>query len=332
MALEVPVWMQEGTYSARQDRQLIAALSSGGVVAPHAGGFAVSERAAGPNFTVDVAAGRAVVPGTSQPGQGSYLCVSTATENVAVPPAPGANSRVDLVVVRVRDSQVAGPDNDFVVEVVEGVAGADPVAPAVPDDAVALAEVVVSSDAVAVTDSMIGDRRQAAGPQQEFFHSEIVDGVGSVTLNIPAGFGNFLVEFGVTGQASSAATLRARINGIDEGYALSVSRLRGSEVMVVGSDTRDSPYLLLGGLPSGDAGQLAGVRGTITAAPYGDGSGRRCIVEAQGFETSDGNGALSVVAGGSCLTPIKRVETVTFMLNTGTFVDTQVWVRAHPNV
>ena len=164
MALERPIWQQSGTYSARLDRQLIAALSTGGVVAPHEGAFAVTERGAGANFSVDVAPGRAVVPGTSQANQGSYVCVSTATENIEVPPAPGANARLDLVVLKVRDSQIAGSDDDFMIELIEGVAAPDPVAPAVPDDGLPLAQILVESVDVSVTDGMITDLRLPVRP------------------------------------------------------------------------------------------------------------------------------------------------------------------------
>jgi hypothetical protein len=64
-----PLWMQgDGdeetpsvSYSARQDRQLIASIFTEGILGD--GSFAVSQRSAGANFSVDVAAGVAASPG-----------------------------------------------------------------------------------------------------------------------------------------------------------------------------------------------------------------------------------------------------------------------------
>ena len=133
-----PLWLQDGSYSATADRQLIAALWPAG----GASGGAVT--AVTNTMTVSVAAGYAAVPLTG--GQGSALCRWDAAE---IPPALGASppsgqSRIDLIVVQVRDTALdSGANVDFVLQVVAGTPAATPTVPAVPANALALAQVLV---------------------------------------------------------------------------------------------------------------------------------------------------------------------------------------------
>lgn len=162
MTLEVPLWAQGGTYPARLDRMLIAAMHDEGVIDLTA--FAVTERGAGANFTVDVSAGDAVVTGDDETDQGNYYVRSTAVENIAVTAAPGSNSRIDLVVLQINDPTAGGAvGDDFTIETVDGTADPSPVPPALPDSALLLATILVSSSDASVTDSMITDARVLAG-------------------------------------------------------------------------------------------------------------------------------------------------------------------------
>jgi len=68
----------------------------------------VAQRAAGANFSVDVAQGVVAVSGTSVAYQGTYLCRSTSSVNVPMPAPPGTGSRTDLVVAQVYDKQADG--------------------------------------------------------------------------------------------------------------------------------------------------------------------------------------------------------------------------------
>lgn len=159
MTQELPVWTQNNTFSARLDRQVIKALWSEGVLS----GLAVGQRGAGTNMSVDIAAGSAVIEGDDQSDQGSYLAITSVLENVAISAAPGSNSRIDLVYYRVNDPNAGGPsgdDSSFGVAV--GTADPSPTVPALPTSAIPLAEILVASGTVAITDAMITPRRSAA--------------------------------------------------------------------------------------------------------------------------------------------------------------------------
>lgn len=159
MATENPLWEQNLAYAARLDRTLIDNVFTEGVVDLASGGLAVSERAAGANMSVDIAAGVAVVEGDDQADQGKYLCRSTGVENRAIATADPNDPRIDLVIARVRDSNVTGTDDDWILEVLTGTPDPSPSAPAVPNTAIALAEVSVAASASSITDSDITDRR-----------------------------------------------------------------------------------------------------------------------------------------------------------------------------
>ena len=158
MALLPPIFQQNNQYSARVTRQLVDEIGTEGVVG--AGDFAVTERAAGASMSVDIAAGRAFIAGTDQANQGTYLCISESVENVVVEPADPSLGRIDLVVAQVRDPNaggVAGDDWAFVV--IEGTPDAAPVAPALPDSAIPLAEVEVNAAVTSILDADITDLR-----------------------------------------------------------------------------------------------------------------------------------------------------------------------------
>lgn len=163
MTIELPLWLQgdgagSAVYPARLDRQLISNLFTEGILGPTS--FAVSERGAGANFTVDVAAGVAVIEGDDEANQGNYLAVSTSTENIVVSAAPGSNSRYDLVVLQVNDPQAGGGAGDNItIEVVAGTAAASPTIPTTPDSALLLATLLVTSSHVAIETADITDAR-----------------------------------------------------------------------------------------------------------------------------------------------------------------------------
>jgi len=150
-----PLWQQGGSYAASVDRILPATLwPSGGV-----SGGAVS--AVANTMTVSVAPGTVAV--VLQAGQGVALCRWDAAEIVTIAAAPPAGqSRIDLIVVQVRDNALdAGGNNDFVMAVVTGTAATtgSQVPPAVPTNAYALAQVLVGPSIANLNTATITDLR-----------------------------------------------------------------------------------------------------------------------------------------------------------------------------
>lgn len=164
-------FIQAGSYSAEDFRHALQALETnegvasslkprGGVVPGEGGSLAVS--APGGTMTVNVATGRAIIPGTTAALQSAYTYLNDATKAVTISAANATNPRRDLIVARVQDATYAGAVNSATVEVVTGTPAASPVAPATPASSIVLAEILLPAGAggAAVTSGMITDRRQ----------------------------------------------------------------------------------------------------------------------------------------------------------------------------
>lgn len=163
MTLQTPVWLQNGTYPARIDRIFADVLFGEGVMAVSAGDLRVTQRGAGANVSVDIAAGRACITGDDTADQGNYLVRNDGTVNLVMPAAPGANKRIDVVFVRVNDPAAGGPAGDNATfGYVSGAVAAAPTPPATPTSAIALAQVLRTAGDVSITNAMITDVRAQA--------------------------------------------------------------------------------------------------------------------------------------------------------------------------
>jgi len=162
---DVPLWLQNDIYPARIDRALIDAIWTEGII----DGFAVSQRAAGANFSVDVAAGHGAIHGDDQSAQGGYLAYITGTTNVPIA-VPDSLARVDLIILRINDPQAGGTaGNNATIEPLKGTPSAsNPQPPALPASAIELARVTVSAGASSITSAVIDINKRAAATVRAF--------------------------------------------------------------------------------------------------------------------------------------------------------------------
>jgi microcystin-dependent protein len=248
MTLEFPIWQQNKGYSARLDRQLIAALWDEGVM--DVASCKVTQTGNG-DMTVTVSIGEAVVEGDDQPDQGSYLVKVTSEEVAAVPVRPGSNSRLDLVVLRVNDSNAgssAEPADVAVIEVIAGTPSSTPVAPNPPESAIVLAVIgPITPSTVAITNSIITEARTLAGRKCAPGTSESYTGSEGW---IPNGW---LVE---GGQAVSR-TKYPRLNALYAALGYPYGAGDGSTTFNV-RDKRGRVGVGLDNMGGSDAGRLAG--------------------------------------------------------------------------
>lgn len=166
MAFHTPLWQQNEDYTAAEDRGVFALAPGVGPLSPD--DLVVSQRATGANLSVDVSAGRAIIPAATA-ARGRYLVHSDAVENVPLGTAPGAgSSRIDRIIARVHDTEYDGPGDgdEWYLQVVPGTPAASPTVPAMPAgvSAVELARVAVGESVVAISDGDITDRRSFASP------------------------------------------------------------------------------------------------------------------------------------------------------------------------
>lgn len=169
MALEKPLWMQPSsgdaaiTYSAQQDRAglLSAVFSREGVLDVDAGQLKLSQRAAGANFSIDVATGRCAIVGDDASDQGTYLCTSTTVLNIATPVKPTSGSRRHRVIARVRDKFHNGSwtTYEWVIEILPDTGSG---APAQPASAITLGFINMTSTMTSVVTANLEDARPRA--------------------------------------------------------------------------------------------------------------------------------------------------------------------------
>ena len=157
-----PIWQQNRSYSARLDRSIIAYLFSEGIANLVGGDLLVTQNSLGVDNSVDVAVGSGIVTGDDETNQGNYLCRIETKINVPFTASPVANSRIDLLVLAVNDpvaGSVRTPANAADLLIVVGVAGAVPVAPAIPATAIPLAQVLRTVGDTFINNAMITDVR-----------------------------------------------------------------------------------------------------------------------------------------------------------------------------
>ena len=179
----VPIFLQAGSHPAEETRLALGSMLgtatgsfAGGVGSVdrahgvvNASDFAVTQRGAGANMSVDVAAGSAWVRGTQSADQGAYHAYNDGTVNLSIASADPTNPRIDLVVIRVQDAFYSGATNSASVTVVTGTAAASPSDPTLPANALVLARVRVLAGATSITTARITDVRTRAASGSESY-------------------------------------------------------------------------------------------------------------------------------------------------------------------
>jgi hypothetical protein len=159
MTRYTPLWQQAGSYAASVDRNLFANLF------PAGGANLPIPTVVANTMNVTIPPGRAAV--VLQAGANVALCAWDANEvvtSLAAPPA--GNTRIDLVILQVRDPQLdAGVNNDFLFQVLAGAnSTGTPVAPTVPANALPICSYTVPAVAANLNGVTITRVSGATGP------------------------------------------------------------------------------------------------------------------------------------------------------------------------
>lgn len=164
-----PGWLQNAgaTHTAEQMRGYLGSLITGFAVTTPRGGIHASAGTAlvvtqngTPNMSVNVGSGIAYIPGTESTNQGTYFAQNFGVVNLTIATAPGSGqSRIDLVVFKVQDSQYSGSTNSCSLAVVTGTASASPSVPSAPSNSLILAQIAVGANVTSITTSNITDKR-----------------------------------------------------------------------------------------------------------------------------------------------------------------------------
>lgn len=170
MTVQLPAWLQAGSYNAEIDRFVGTGLLNPATALTGRGGV---RRVVGTEFQVtaslpasmqvQVAPGMAFVQGGYSATQGVYTVVNDATFSVTISAASSTNPRIDLVVLEVLDQAYAGSSNLAQVRVVTGVASSSPVPPSVTGSYIVLAQILVPTSASTISSTNVVDVRPFGG-------------------------------------------------------------------------------------------------------------------------------------------------------------------------
>jgi microcystin-dependent protein len=128
-----------------------------------AGDLAVSQRAAGANLSVDIAAGACWIKGDADlNAQPTYRCRNNSVVNLAITP-DGSNPRIVLIVAEVLDTTFDGSGSRlWRLRAVHGTPAGSPVSPALPSTAISLASIAVTAGDADIVNGQITDTRTRA--------------------------------------------------------------------------------------------------------------------------------------------------------------------------
>lgn len=161
MAEIQPPSFMTGCYTPQQFRLLWGSVLCDEGVADRAGGDLLVTPSE-PGLSVDVAAGQAWIYGDTVADQSIYGVYSNSVKHLVLATANPTDPRVDLIVATVRDATYSGTDNDWVIQVVQGVASPAPTPPVAPSSSIVLAQIAVPAGATSLTAGNITDTRTQA--------------------------------------------------------------------------------------------------------------------------------------------------------------------------
>ena len=158
MALRTPPsWLQQGSHPAENDRLSAQALwKTTGIV--NSTDLQITQSAT-PAMTVSVAAGYAVIIGTTQTNMGAYMAYNDGATTLTITTANPTLPRIDLVCMTVNDAYYTGSLNSVVFSVVAGTPNASPTAPSLPANSITLATIAVAANATSIVNANITDTR-----------------------------------------------------------------------------------------------------------------------------------------------------------------------------
>lgn len=163
MALRDPLWLENAgaVYNASEYRGMLRWLTFGEEGVAETSDYLVTEQSP-VAMGVTVSSGRCVIAGDDSPTtQGMYMVENDADVDLAISSAHPTLDRIDLVCVRIRDSEFAGASDDAEIVIIEGVPGGG--TPAIPGNHLYLALVGINGGVMSVTNASVFNTRSLVG-------------------------------------------------------------------------------------------------------------------------------------------------------------------------
>jgi hypothetical protein len=231
MAVETPgAFNQTQSYGAEQFRRALYDLTFArgatiGSVLGGVGGYGdFAPVATGSGLTINIAAGEAIIPGSSTTTQGGYYARGSSTTAITMATANATNPRIDLICLTITDSSYSGSTNTFAIQAVTGTPTSGATlsnltgAPALPTSSLLICYVDVTAAASTLSSANILDSRPYLTLAQNIFNKRLLTSTataasgdnigvtsGTFTITLPAPFPNARVK--VTNYGSGVVTV-----------------------------------------------------------------------------------------------------------------------------
>lgn len=211
--------IQANNESAEGIREAFQIIASGSQGCFGAADLDVAQHAGTPGMSVDIAAGRALILGSSTSFQGMYHLSNDAVVNLAIATAPGSNQRIDIVCASIQDAAYAGMSNRGLLQVVTGTAGSSPTVPATPASSIVLAHVFVGTSVTSILNANINGTTGTNNPDTVAYTNprcvgllgQAVASGSSITATTA---GTAIGGLAIIANAPASHNIRVRVNAV----------------------------------------------------------------------------------------------------------------------
>lgn len=198
--VQPPAFLEGRTdHTAKLFRRVFGSLVQTPGVSNIVSDWKVSQRGAGADKSVDVAAGTGWIPQFGD--NGPYAAYADSVKNVPLAANTSGFSRIDSIVAQIHDAELFGGNDDWIFVPIQGTPSGSPVPPTLPDTSLLLANVLLANGYASVLNANITDLRVPTQTRGQPIISKLASNIGVqsniATVTTDAVTGKFTITYPV---------------------------------------------------------------------------------------------------------------------------------------